>query len=342
MQRFGSDLVFPQARAQMNGIAGNVQRAAEIYGRKVFIQYDLSNWVNFATELIPDLTTNMTILTASPAYARHNGRRVICIWGLGFGEPGGNRPNNPTGATNVINQLKSMNYYVIGGVPYTWRTNDGISRPTYATVYRICNMIQPWSVGTYSSIQGVLDTRNRQLADVQECRNLGIDYQPVIWPGFAWSNWMANSPRNAIPRLNGTFMWRQAMNLRELNNSNPFVAMMDEYDEGTAIGKGAENSTMIPTNQYFYTFNADGASLSSDFYLRLATDIMRLLRGQITTSQNPPYTPPTQHRLPANNPPINTNNNPSTSTSTFREMMDEMTPSGLMTLFSNILKMIGL
>lgn len=328
----------------MNGIAGNVQRAAETYGRKVFIQYDLSNWANFATELIPDLNTNMTILTASPAYARHNGRRVICIWGLGFGEPGGNRPNNPTGALNVINQLKSMGYYVIAGVPYTWRTNDGISRQSYAPVYRACNMIQPWTVGTYSNIQGVLDYKNRQSADLQECQNLGIDYQPVIFPGFAWSNWMANSPRNVVPRNNGTFFWRQAMNLYELNITNPFVAMLDEYDEGTAIGKAAEDASMIPTNQYFLHLGVDGGSLSSDFYLREAEDIMRLLRHQIPASTNPP----TPHRLPTNNPTINTNanSNPSTSASNvgqrFSDMMNSMTPSGLMTLFSNILVTIGL
>lgn len=292
----------------------------------MFLQYDLSGWANFTTQLIPDLNTDMVILTSSPAYARHNGRRVICIWGIGYSAAGGNRPNNPTGTLNIINQLKSMGYYVICGVPHTWRTNDGLSLPSYASAYRACNMIQPWSVGTFNSIQGVLDYKNRESADVQLLRTLGIDYQPVIWPGFAWSNWNG-PPRNAIPRLNGTFIWRQAMNLRELNILSPFVAMFDEYDEGTAIAKSAENSAMIPTNQYFLTLDADRASLSSDFYLRLATDIMRLLRSQINTSPNPPYIPPTPHR-PATN--------------TFAQMMASMTPSGLMTMLSNMLSMMGL
>lgn len=296
-QRFGSDLVFPLARQQMNGIAGNVQRAAEIYGRKVFIQYDLSNWQNFDRELIPDLTTNMGILTTSPAYARHNGSRVICLWGLGFGEPGGNRPNNPSGTINVINQLKSLGYSVMCGVPYTWRTNDGISLPSYATIYRQCNMIQPWTVGTFNNPQTALDYKARQQADFQLCNSLGIVYQPVVWPGFAWSNWMGG-PRNAVPRLAGRFMWRQFMSLQELNITAPFVAMFDEYDEGTAIAKAAENSSMIPTNQYFLTMNADGVDLSSDFYLRLAQDGMRLVRRQITAAPNGSDTPPTRNRLP--------------------------------------------
>ncbi|XP_055308923.1 uncharacterized protein LOC129572847 [Sitodiplosis mosellana] len=336
-QRFGSDLKFPLARDQMNGVAGNVQRAAERYGRKVFIQYDLSNWANFSTELIPDLNT-MTILTASPAYARHNGKRVICVWGMGFGEPGGNRPNNPTGSLNVINQLKSMGYYIIIGVPYTWRTNDGISLPAYAPVYRATNMIQPWSVGTFNSIPTALAYKSREQGDVQECNRLGIDYQPVIWPGFAWSNWNG-PPRNAIPRLNGTFMWRQFMNCQESNITSVFVAMFDEYDEGTAIAKAAEDASMIPTNQYFLPLNADGGNLSSDFYLRLVGDGMKLLRKQITTSPNPPYTPPTPQRTSPNNP---ANNNRADRFQPFIDMMDQMTPSRLMSLFSTWLTMLGL
>lgn len=349
-QRFGSDLVFPLARQQMNGVAGNVQRAAELHNLKVFIQYDLSNWANFATELIPDLVTNMTILTASPAYATHNGRRVICLWGLGFGEPGGNRPNNPTGALNVISQLKSMGYDVMCGVPNTWRTNDGISRPTYAPVYRSCNMIQPWSVGTFGDTQTALAYRAREQADLQLCNSLNMVYQPVVWPGFAWSNWNNPSIKNQVPRANGTFMWRQFMNLKDLGITSPFIAMFDEFDEGTAIAKAAENSGMIPTNQYFLTMNADGADLSSDFYLRLVADAKKLLKGEITTSPNAPYTPPTPHRLPSDNPTSTTSNNPANNPSSntqnnfsqFTNMMSNMTPSGLMSMLSNILSSMGL
>lgn len=92
------------------------------------------------------------------------------------------------------------------------------------------------------------------------------------------------------------------MSLQELNITAPFVAMFDEYDEGTAIAKAAENSSMIPTNQYFLTLNEDGVDLSSDFYLRLAQDGMRLVRRQITAAPNGSDTPPTRNRLPLNDP----------------------------------------
>ena len=59
-----------------------------------------------------------------------------------------------------------------------------------------------------------------------------------------------------------------------------YIAMFDEYDEGTAIAKAAEDSSMIPTNQYFLTLDADGVHLSSDFYLRLAGAANNMIKGQ--------------------------------------------------------------
>lgn len=67
------------------------------------------------------------------------------------------------------------------------------------------------------------------------------------------------------PRLHGDFMWKQAYNVKSTGIQTGYIAMFDEYDEGTAIAKMAENSSMIPTNQYFLTLDADGVSVSSDF-----------------------------------------------------------------------------
>lgn len=69
------------------------------------------------------------------------------------------------------------------------------------------------------------------------------------------------------------------MNLRELGIRNGFVAMFDEFDEGTAIAKAAEDQSMIPTDQYFLTLDADGKRLSSDFYLRYTRDAGKMMKG---------------------------------------------------------------
>lgn len=96
----------------------------------------------------------------------------------------------------------------------------------------------------------------------------------MIFPGFSWSNWNGGA-QNQIPRNKGNFLWRQAYNLRLLNIKTAEIAMMDEYDEGTAILPIADGFNMIPTNQYFVTTSADGSYLSSDFYIRLAYNVTR-------------------------------------------------------------------
>jgi hypothetical protein len=79
-----------------------------------------------------------------------------------------------------------------------------------------------------------------------------------------------------------------AYDLKSGGISTAYVAMFDEYDEGTAIAKIAENSSMIPTDQYFLTLDADGVAVSSDFYLRLTGDINRLFNNQIPLNANHP------------------------------------------------------
>jgi len=48
--------------------------------------------------------------------------------------------------------------------------------------------------------------------DIAECKSLGKEYLPVVFPGFSWAN-MTASPgnRNQIPRKGGTFYWEQIL-----------------------------------------------------------------------------------------------------------------------------------
>lgn len=77
--------------------------------------------------------------------------------------------------------------------------------------------------------------------------------------------------------------------------------MFDEYDEGTAIAKAAEDSSMIPTDQYFLTLDADGVHVSSDFYLRLNNEGTRMMKGEIPlrSSHNVPFTTTPQSMISA-------------------------------------------
>lgn len=276
-QRFGSDTKFPLALQQMNGIANKVRIASQNHNRKFFIQYDVSGWFTFVSDIMNDLNTYVVPLTTSPAYARQNGKPVLCIWGFGVNDA--NRPDTPTAFIPIINQLKQR-FYVIGGVATQWRSGVGNSKSGYWGVYSAFEMIQPWTVGAYSGIPGADNYRQFFLQpDYQNCTARNVDYQPVVFPGFSWANWLPGT-RNQIKRENGTFIWRQIFNVKQLNIPAVYVAMFDEYDEGTAIAPAAENASMIPRDQWFLTLDADGGSLSSNFYLRLINDANLMLKNQ--------------------------------------------------------------
>ncbi|WP_370019282.1 hypothetical protein [Planotetraspora sp. GP83] len=169
-------------------------------------------------------------LTDSPAYAREGGKPVVELWGFGFtGRPGG-----VAQAVSLVNWFKSQGAYVIGGVPRGWRTNSAGAKPGYTAAYDAFDMISPWTVG-YTGSDLV---QNYLVPDRDYLTARGKAYQPVIYSGFAWSNWNGGA-RNVIPRRSGDFFWQQAVALRQNNIKQAFIAMFDEYDEATAIAKTA-------------------------------------------------------------------------------------------------------
>ncbi len=286
LQRFGADESDTPNNWKTNrdSVAVKVKNAAQTYNRKFYVMYDItgmnaSNWLNAVKH---DWTTNIVNnmnLTGSSAYARQDGKIVVCIWGIGFTD----RPGTAAEHANLISWFKNQGVYVIGGVPTYWRTGNNDSKSDFMSVYESLDMLSPWFVGRFGS-NGLSDVDAYKASqygpDFTYTQQRNIAYQPVIWPGSAWSN-MTGGPQNENPRLHGDFMWRQAYNMKDLGINTGYIAMFDEYDEGTAIAKIAENSSMIQTNQYFLTLDADGVAVSSDFYLRLAGDITRLFKGQI-------------------------------------------------------------
>ena len=110
-----------------------VRAAAEATGRKFYLMYDVTGWTARQPEIKNDWLTKMRAHTASPAYARQNGRPVVCIWGFGFNDDG--RPFAPAQCLEVINWFKAQGCYVIGGVPTYWRQGINDSRPGFSEVY---------------------------------------------------------------------------------------------------------------------------------------------------------------------------------------------------------------
>lgn len=282
LQRFTSELGNPSFAAWRNQVTSNVWAGAEAYGRVFAIMYDISGQP--ANSLVTTLTNDWNFLvntmkvTSSPRYQRHRGKPVVAIWGFGFTD----RPGTPQDALTVINHFKAAGFTVLGGVPTYWRTlnNDSQSDPAWAGVYRAFDIISPWAVGRYGDNAGADSFRSNLIApDLALTKNLGLDYMPVIFPGFSWHNLFNTSPLNAIPRNAGHFYWRQAYNAVAAGSTMVYGAMFDEMDEGTAMFKLAPTAAELPAQGTFVPLNIDGTNLPSDWYLRLAGAATRMLRG---------------------------------------------------------------
>lgn len=304
VQRFGNEFDIAAKKAHKDGLATKVKNACVTYGRKFYIMYDISGWTNFQTLIKTDWTNTIVgslNLPASDVYAKENGKPVVCIWGIGVS----GRPGDATSWLEVVNWFKAQGCYVIVGTAKDWRTQTA-----NVSVYNAADMISPWLVGSFSNTGVDSHYAGRGTDDIAYCKSLGIDYLPVVWPGFAWSNWNGGAV-NQIPRNHGDFMWSQFYNLKsKFNNAGltatAYVAMFDEYDEGTAIAKAAEDASMKPTNQYFLSLDADGTICSSDFYLRLVNDAAKMIKGQISLTT----IHPTTHNIAYNdvsNPTFNGN-----------------------------------
>ncbi|WP_394837976.1 glycoside hydrolase family 71/99-like protein [Pendulispora rubella] len=278
LQRFAGELRDSVFKAHRDSIATKMKNAAEATGRLFYLMYDITGMdeATFVQNVQNDWTSTIVgqlRLTSSSRYAVQDGRPVVSIWGLGFTH----NPGTPSQAAALIDWFHAQGVYVIGGVPTNWRTSTGDSKPGFEATYAKFDMISPWTVGRYKTDGEVDNHRNTYLVpDRDYCNGRGIAYQPVFFPGFAWSNWNGG-PRNDFPRRQGNLFWRQAVNIREAGIPAAYIAMFDEYDEGTAIAKAAEDSSMAPTNQYFLTLSSDGAYVSSDFYLRLAGKATRMI-----------------------------------------------------------------
>jgi hypothetical protein len=282
LQRFLGETRDGVFKSNRDSVTVRLRRAAEQYQRSFYIMYDMSadDTTYFKNDWL-HIENNLGVVN-SPYYAHQDGKPVICLWGFGFT----GRPNVPAHSIAIINWLKAKGYYVIGGVPTHWRTSSGDSHPGYSAVYDSFDMLSPWSVGRFNSIAGADNFKNNHLVpDLAYCNTNGIDYQPVIFPGFAWSNWNGG-PVNEISRAKGEFFWRQVYNLKNMGFNTAYIAMFDEYDEATNIMKMADSYFDVPHNQYFLTSSADGSYLSSDFYLRLAGQATNVLKGNTPLSTN--------------------------------------------------------
>ena len=127
---------------------------------------------------------------------------------------------------------------LLGGVPAGWRTLTRDSHPdtAWAGVYRSFDIISPWTIGRFRDDEGIDRFYREQVRpDLAETRALGVEYLPVVFPGFSWRNMNRDAALNQIPRRAGRFFWRQIEQAIAAGNTMLYGAMFDEVDEGTAV-----------------------------------------------------------------------------------------------------------
>ncbi|MBQ9886986.1 MAG: hypothetical protein IJM37_09045 [Lachnospiraceae bacterium] len=257
-----------------------IKQAAEQTNRIFYIMYDISGGVesSYVEDMKFDWVYNIEQsldLLHSPSYATvtKNGvtKPVVCIWGLGVeGRP-------TSGYNDMIDFFHSRGCYVIVGTSTNWRGEQ------YLNSYLKADMISPWAVGTYGDKNGINNkVNNTYAADIAYLNSRGIDFYPVVWSGFTWCLWNNGRP-NMIPRNAGQFIWDQFYSLKQnLGTNAVYIAMFDEYDEGTAIAKNATDYFEIPTDRFYVTSSIDGYWLSSDFQLRVCQSAINMIKGNST------------------------------------------------------------
>lgn len=287
-QRFIGNTRGAQPRNRViNTVLRHIRSGCEKYGRTFVNMWDISNGKE--ETVVEDIINDWKKLvdeehiTKSKQYLHHHGRPLVAIWGFGFY----NRIVTPQQAAEVIdwfhNQAEDKyKATVMGGVPTGWRrlVMDSKIDPEWASVYRMFDVISPWAVGRFRDTSSATTHRRIYTApDLAECQSLGIDYLPVVYPGFSFKNLKPYKPFNGIPRYGGEFMWHQMQTAVAAGNNMIYVAMFDEVDEGTAIFKIAGNKKQTPTTGIFLAADEDGYDCPGDWYLNITGHVAGLVQG---------------------------------------------------------------
>ena len=296
LQRFFGNATRPPERREASVVViRNAMAAAQRHGRAVSIMYDLSGLRpgrDDCMKLVDDWKylvdqVKVTSYGERNMYLHHRGRPLVAIWGLGF-------PDRPYSIRDIriaefIDFLKNDPEYggcsVMLGVPTHWRTleHDCVKDAYLHDIVRKADVVMPWMVGRFTPLLYNDMNRYRDIVakDIAWCARAGVDYVPLVYPGFSWYNLsrhergLTPTPLASIPRQGGTFYWNQVQTAVAAGAKALYVAMFDEVNEGTAIFKVSDAP---PVGDGFKMLGLEGCP--SDHYLFLTGEAARLLRGE--------------------------------------------------------------
>lgn len=281
MQRFVVTLKSDAGRNHYNTIIRNALEAASVYDRAICIMYDLSGMNPEDVDVVIEdwkclVDDNGLTSGKKNTYLYHNGKPLVAVWGVGFG---GGRKYGYKEAWKLIDFFKNDPKYggcsILLGVPARWRGlgSDTDGNPELHNVIKSVDIVHPWYVNRYNE-KTIGNFYDLFAGDIEWCKENGLDYVPVIFPGFSWYNMKPDSQFEQNPRNGGRFFWKQIAKFVELGAGMFYYAMFDEIDEGTAIFKISDNPPVGPSRFI------DNDGLPSDWYLRLAGLGGKMMRGE--------------------------------------------------------------
>jgi glycoprotein endo-alpha-1,2-mannosidase len=317
MEQYGLDGVFVQrfvgtVRSEKslrhnNTVLAHALDASLKYNRAIAIMYDLSGMRDSVDVplIIRDWKTlvdslRLTCRGDRQTYLYHRGKPLVALWGVGFS----GRSYTARSVERLMDFLQHDPEYggcsILLGVPTYWRDrgNDADKDSVWTHLYTRADILQPWMVGRYNE-KTYPPFGARIKEDISWCTANGLDYVPVVFPGFSWHNMYPKSPQNQIPRDSGRFYWEQITGDLRAGAAMLYVAMFDEIDEGTAIFKISTDPPVGAST--FVTFEP---GLPSDYYLSLTGCAGRMLRGTLPLRDEVPD-PDTLRTIMLNKNPYN-------------------------------------
>lgn len=280
MQRFVTEIRNPSGKMHFTKVLDDAMKASGKYGRAISIMYDLSGMQpgeeRIVLKDIDELSVRYGLLNPQKAtnYLHEHGKPLVAVWGVGFND---HRRYGFKEAEILIDSLKARGFSILLGVPTYWRElkSDALPDPELHTLIKKCDVIMPWFVGRYDE-KSYHAFEPLVAKDIRWCKQNGVGYAPLAFPGFSWKN--MNGPHaRSISRDRGRFFWEQVAAEKAAGAKMLYIAMFDEMNEGTAIFKCA-TTDHLPLNGDGQFVGID-PDLGSDYYLWLTGQAARWFHG---------------------------------------------------------------
>ncbi len=278
VQRFAAEHRDRRSLRQQNTVLGHCSEGAKRHVRTYAVMYDLSGLgAGRMNEVMNDWRTlrSEEHIGDDVEYVRHRGKPLAAVWGIGFND---HRAYTLEECRQLVEFLKNDGCSVMLGVPAYWRTltGDAVRDPELHTLLAQADVISPWTVGRFGTPEDATRFGEKNWRpDIEWCAAHGVDFLPVVFPGFSWHN-MHAGPLDQIPRRKGAFLWSQFQAAKRAGANMAYVAMFDEVDEGTAIFK-CTNDVPDEGDSKFVTYEGQ----PSDRYLRLTGAGAKMMRGEL-------------------------------------------------------------